>query len=337
MSISDYLRDLRAKVGTELLLMPAVTVVCRDEAGRILLARHRDDGRWGIPGGTMDPDETPANTAVRELWEETGLLVEPVHILGVYGGPNFRVTYPNGDQIASVDTVFEGRILGGALAADQDEISELRYFTQSEIPQLDLPLWMRIILPDLFRVDGQTGFQPPIWQPPVDGVRKGGISDYVRQLRRKIGHDLLLMPSVGALVFDQAGHILLQQRADNGQWSAPVGGMDPDEAPADAVKREVWEETGVLVQPERVLGVFGGPRMRNTHGNGDQTSSVFMLFACRAGEETSPSPDGIESLDARFFPADEALARLSARWQQRVGFAFTPATNAQFEPATWRP
>jgi 8-oxo-dGTP pyrophosphatase MutT (NUDIX family) len=141
MPISDYLRGLRTKVGTQLLLMPAVTLVCRDEQGRILLARHHDYDQWALPGGTIDPGETPADTAVREMWEETGLLVEPVRVLGVYGGASFCITYPNGDQIASVDTVFECRVVGGKLAADQEEISELRYFSEVDLAKLPLPLW----------------------------------------------------------------------------------------------------------------------------------------------------------------------------------------------------
>ncbi|MCB0185713.1 MAG: NUDIX domain-containing protein [Caldilineaceae bacterium] len=337
MPISDYLRGLRAKVGTDLLLVPAVTMVCRDEDGRVLLARHADNDRWALPGGSIDPDETPADAAVRELWEEAGLRTTPERIIGVYGGPAFTVTYPNGDQIASVDTVFACRIDGGTLAADQDEITELRYVSEAEATQLNLPPWAQLVLADVFRNTNQTHFQPPTWTPPADGVRKGGISDYVRDLRQHIGTDLLLMPSVGTLVYDDLGNILLQQRSDSGLWSAPVGGMDPGETPADAVVREVWEETGVLVEPVQVMGVYGGPKFRNTHPNGDQTASIFMIFACRVVDDRGLSPDGHESLDVRYFPQEEALAMLSRLWQRRMGFL--PELNrsaAQFEAATWR-
>lgn len=336
MPISDYLRSLRAKVGNALLLMPAVTVVCQDEQGRFLLARHQDYDQWAFPGGSIDPGETPANAAVREMWEESGLLVEPITILGVYGGPAFTWTYPNGDQVAYVDTVFRCRILSGALTADQEEISELRYFTQAELAQLPLSPWMQVVTADLVGSATSTCFQPIVWQPPADGIRKGGISDYVRQLRQTIGQDLLLMPAVGALVFDAQGNVLLQQRADNGKWSAPVGGMDPYEVPAAAAAREVWEETGVVVDPVRVLGVYGGPQMRHTHANGDQTASVVIVFECRVRSGT-PTPDGVESLDARFFEVDEAMALLAQRWQERMGTALAIHPLAQFDAATWQP
>ncbi|MEZ4737752.1 MAG: NUDIX domain-containing protein, partial [Caldilineaceae bacterium] len=300
MPISDYLRGLRQKVGNELLLMPAVTVVCRDEEGRVLLAKHRDHDQWALPGGSIDPGETPADAAVREVWEETGLQVDLTHVIGVYGGPAFCVTYPNGDQIASVDTVFTCRIIGGKPRADGEEILDLRYFSQPELDTLALPPWMEVICADLFSDDSRTHFQAPTWTPPADGKRKGGASDYVRNLRRQIGHDLLLMPSVFALVLDRQGNVLLQQRADNGRWSAPGGGMDPYESPSDAVVREVWEETGLLVEPVRILGVYGGSKLRHTHANGDQTASILIIFACQALAE-NPTPDGIESLAVKFF------------------------------------
>ena len=336
MPISNYLRGLREKVGSDLILVPAVTVVCRDDQGRILLARHHDYDQWALPGGTIDPDETPADAAVREMWEESGLLVEPTRVLGIYGGPAFTIIYPNGDQIATVDTVFECRVVGGDLAADGEEISELRYFTQAEIAGISFSPWMEVVRADLFGAGGHTCFQTPVWTVPADGVRKGGISDYVRNLRHWVGQDLLLLPAAGALVFDQQGHVLLQQRIDNRQWSAPVGGIDPGESPSDAVVREVWEETGVLVEPVRVLGVYGGPRFRHTHPNGDRTASIAMIFECRA-VEGAPTPDGIESMDAKFMPAQEALAMLSERWQQRFGVAVAMQPNAHFEATTWRP
>ena len=336
MPISDYLRGLRQKVGTERLLVPAVTIVCRDEQGRVLLAKHHDYNQWALPGGSIDPDEVPADAAAREMWEETGLLVEPVRVQGVYGGPAYCWTYPNGDQIASVDTVFECRVMGGALAADGEEIQEVRFCAPAEVAALALPPWAEVVLTDLFAGKSQTCFQAPVWTPPVDGVRKGGISDYVRDLRCMIGHDLLLLPAVGALVFDRRGDLLLQQRADTGRWGVPVGGIEPDETPADALLRETWEETGVIVTPHRVSGVYGGPTLRHTHANGDHTASILFVFQCTVDGGT-PSPDGIESLDAKFFPLAHARTLLPPRWQSRLDGALQGAATTDFTPATWRP
>src|SRR5229473_7334772 len=134
MPISEYLRSLRSQVGSALLLVPSVTglVFDRDD-GRVLLVRHSNGGVWVAPGGAIDLDEAPQDAVVREVWEETGLRVEPIRLCGVFGGPECHVKYANGDEVAYVMAVFECRRLGGELRADQEETLEARYFAASEL------------------------------------------------------------------------------------------------------------------------------------------------------------------------------------------------------------
>jgi len=132
MPISDYIRQLRDKVGTDLLLMPCAAAVIRNN-GQILLQRRADNGRWALPGGMVDPGEEPAQTVARETWEETGLRVRPVKVLGVFGGA--RHVYPNGDRAEIALTVFECEIVGGKLACLDGEATELRYFEPSKLPE----------------------------------------------------------------------------------------------------------------------------------------------------------------------------------------------------------
>ncbi len=107
MPIPEYVRRLRQKIGTELLLVPTAASVISDGAGRILLLRHIGSGKWSFPGGIIEPLETPANAIVREVWEETALHIRPQRILGVYGGDDFRTSYINGDRICFIMTVFD--------------------------------------------------------------------------------------------------------------------------------------------------------------------------------------------------------------------------------------
>lgn len=142
-----HIARLRAVVGHELLLLPAVSVLPVDEAGRVLLVRHagHDDG-WGVLGGAVDVGESPASAAVREAREEIGAGVRLVRLLDVLGGPDYEVTYPNGDRVAYVTAVYEARITEGSPAPGDGELSEVAWFTPGDLPGLRLSKFARSLL-----------------------------------------------------------------------------------------------------------------------------------------------------------------------------------------------
>jgi predicted kinase/ADP-ribose pyrophosphatase YjhB (NUDIX family) len=132
--ISPHVRNLRDKVGHDLLLLPSTAVLPRDGAGRLLLVRLIDTGNWATIGGAVEPDESPRESAVREAKEESGVTVRLGGVLGVLGGPEYRVTYPNGDQTAYIVTVFDATVIAGAPRPDGDETSEVGWFKPEELP-----------------------------------------------------------------------------------------------------------------------------------------------------------------------------------------------------------
>jgi 8-oxo-dGTP pyrophosphatase MutT (NUDIX family) len=138
MAISPFYRALRDVVGTQLLLMPAAAAVIRDVAGRVLIQRTQH-GQWSLPAGAIEPGESPAQTLVREVREETGLIVRPERVLAVWGGTGCRVTYPNGDVVEYVVTVFDCTIVSGELITSSDETAELRWFAPADVPPVGLP------------------------------------------------------------------------------------------------------------------------------------------------------------------------------------------------------
>ena len=141
-----YVTDVRAFVGHRLLLLPAVSVHIRDDAGRLLLVHQVDRQQWGTVGGAVEPGESPAEAAVREAREETGLEVELTGLVAALGGPGFQMTYPNGDECAYVSIVLDARVVGGELVADGVEVSQCAWFTTDELASADISMVSRSVL-----------------------------------------------------------------------------------------------------------------------------------------------------------------------------------------------
>jgi len=125
---------MRAHIGTDLLLLPSATAVVWDGRGRVLLARRSDNGRWSVPSGVIDPGEQPAEAALREAWEETGVRVRVDRLGGVATHP---VVYPNGDACEFLNTWFRCRPVGGRARVNDDESTQVGWFAADDLPDLD--------------------------------------------------------------------------------------------------------------------------------------------------------------------------------------------------------
>jgi 8-oxo-dGTP pyrophosphatase MutT (NUDIX family) len=162
-----HLGAVRALVGTHLLVLPGVAAAVLDEARRLLLLLHADSRRWVLPGGAVEPDEHPADAAVRETREETGIEVRPDTVIAVDGGPGHHRRYRNGDEVSYVTTVFRCTQVGGRLRGGDHEALDLRWVPLDEVTDLpDLAPWVRGLLPHLdgdravFEPAADTGHSP---------------------------------------------------------------------------------------------------------------------------------------------------------------------------------
>lgn len=136
MGMSDYYKRLREKVGHDLLMMPSVAAVIHDENGHVLMIRHRADGKWSLPAGAIEPGETPVRAVVREVAEETGLDVNPKQLLGAFGGSDYRVIYPNEDEVEYTVVVYACEVLDGTLDAVDGEALQFGWFDPTNPPPM---------------------------------------------------------------------------------------------------------------------------------------------------------------------------------------------------------
>lgn len=118
-------------------LVPACGVLAADKNGRILLQRRRDTGQWAIPMGKMELGETPAQCAIRETQEETGVLTEITGILGIYSDPGHIIAYTDGEIRQEYEVILLGRPVSGTPTVN-DEASDVGWFTPEDIKELDI-------------------------------------------------------------------------------------------------------------------------------------------------------------------------------------------------------
>ncbi|MCA4133558.1 NUDIX domain-containing protein [Arthrobacter sp. M4] len=151
--------------------------------------------------------------------------------------------------------------------------------------------------------------------------------DFVLKLREKIGNDPLWLPGVRGVVLDQDNRVLLCKRSDNGHWTPITGMLEPGEHPAPGLIREIYEETAVVAETERILavGVIGPV----TYPNGDVCDFLDIAFKCRyVSGEARVNDD--ESSAVEWFPADE-LPEMSPGHLAVIRLALDPDQPTVFQ------
>lgn len=130
-----YVEDLRKIVGHQPLILVGSVVVIIDEEARILLQERRfPKGAWGIPGGLMELGESTEDVAKREMFEETGYIIEDLNLINVYSGPQNFTIAENGDEFYVVTTAYFTDDFKGKLNVDKTESISFKFFDPSELP-----------------------------------------------------------------------------------------------------------------------------------------------------------------------------------------------------------
>lgn len=148
------------------------------------------------------------------------------------------------------------------------------------------------------------------------------VPDFVASLRSHVGHDLLWLPGVSAVVLDDDGRLLLGRRADNGLWAVVSGILEPGEDPAVGLTREVLEETGVDVVVDALVAVTVTPPVE--YPNGDRSQYLDLCFLCRPTNPATAAQAHVaddESTDVAWFAPDDVPADLTRSSAERIGHA----------------
>lgn len=149
----SYLGQVRRLVGNRMLLSPSVRAIITDDRERILFVRRNDNGRWVLPAGSMELNESILDSLKREVREETGLEVVSAVPIAIHSEPRFQYTNIYGDQYQLFSVVFAVEEWCGQLLTVTDETTDAQFFDVSHLP--DTPDNYLETIEDFKRFDGR--------------------------------------------------------------------------------------------------------------------------------------------------------------------------------------
>lgn len=274
--------------------------ICRDESGRVLLARNSHlssfPGRWTLPGGGVEQGEHPDDAVLREFGEETGLSVK-IDGLHTVTADVFRL--PGGDLEHTDRIVYDVSVTGGTLTAEAAGTTEsVEWVTPDRLAELPLMPFTAAMLNSASVESDKPDDDEELFRP--------------QQVQRFGAY---------AAATDPAGRVLLARIAEGypgaGRWHLPGGGTDHGETPEVALARELTEETS---QHGRVTGLIGvshryDPRAFGPEGVPIDWHVIRVLFRVHVDLPTEPlvsEEAGGSTAEARWFtPADAKALRLT--------------------------
>ena len=131
-----YVEELRALIGHKCINLCGSVVVLQNEKGQILMQqRVYPTGKWGLPGGLMELGESTEETARREVFEETGLHIGELRLLGVYSGKDYLCIAQNGDEFYTVVTAYITTDFSGVLSVYDQESISMKWIDVNNFPQ----------------------------------------------------------------------------------------------------------------------------------------------------------------------------------------------------------
>ena len=143
------------------------------------------------------------------------------------------------------------------------------------------------------------------------------MSDYLKDLREKTGHMPLVLPHAVVIIINNQNEILLEERADDGFFDFPGGGIDLKETAEEAAVRELKEETGLIANRLEIFKVYSGEITHYVYFNGDEIYGVDCVYICRDySGELKPQLSEVKRLF--FCSLDKMPEKMSPRNKQTI-------------------
>ena len=121
--------------------------------------------------------------------------------------------------------------------------------------------------------------------------------DYIKKIRKIIGHKPMLIPHAVVILFNEEGKVLFEVRADDGYLDFPGGSVDLGEEVIDTAKRELYEETGLIADELELFDVYSGPLTKYTYFNKDVIYGVDTFYVCKKYHgELKPQKEEVKEL-----------------------------------------
>lgn len=123
--------------------------------------------------------------------------------------------------------------------------------------------------------------------------------EYYKYLRQYVGHQPIILPGSVVILLNDKEELLLQQRP-NGTWGLPGGLMDLGESFEEVARREVFEETGLVVKKLNLLNVYSGSQYYLKVPNGDELYAATAVYYS-SDYEGHMQIDHDETIDLKYF------------------------------------
>jgi 8-oxo-dGTP pyrophosphatase MutT (NUDIX family) len=162
--IREYYREENTPKAQDVL--PAAFAAVRNGVGKLLLVRRIDDGYWELPGGRIEVGESAVDAVVREVAEESGIILVVTGIAGIYSDPTHVLVDPGGITHQQLAICFHAAPTsspdGGQPRPDGIETNAAAWFGIGEIAGLRIHPAMRLRIDNALRAPQQSYVEPAI-------------------------------------------------------------------------------------------------------------------------------------------------------------------------------